>query len=150
MVDGEIEVRLPAWLSEEEASDTVADLVARIHRSTELARSVVDLRARARELALRFRLPEPAEISWSSRQARRWGSCTPSSRTIRVSTRLTRVPAYVLDAVILHELSHLVEPGHGPAFRALQDRFPDRARAEGFLEAMSLGCADGAFVAGAI
>jgi predicted metal-dependent hydrolase len=50
-------------------------------------------------------------------------------------------PGYVLDYVIVHELAHLVEHGHGPKFKDLEDRFPQRERAEGFLEAMSLGLA---------
>ena len=45
------------------------------------------------------------------------------------------------------ELAHLVEPGHGPRFHALVDRFPRNERADGFLEAMSLGCAADHFLA---
>ena len=146
LVDGVIEVRLPAWMSDHQAEEAVADLVERVRRASELARSDVDLVERARVLAARFSLPEPAEISWSTRQQKRWGSCTPAMGTIRISARLRVVPRYVLDSVILHELAHLVEAGHGPAFRALEARHPHRTKAEGFLEAMSLGCAHDQYV----
>jgi predicted metal-dependent hydrolase len=146
LVGGIIEVRLPAWLPEPDASATVEDLVRRIQRSRAVADGAVDLRARARLLAAKYGLPEPTAISWSARQEKRWGSCTPAHGTIRISTRLSRVPGYVLDAVIVHELAHLVEPGHGAAFKVLEERFPHRDRADGFLEAMSLGCADEHYV----
>ena len=44
----------------------------------------------------------------------------------------------MLDAVIVHELAHLVELGHGPEFQALADRYPKQERAYGFLLAMQL------------
>ena len=48
---------------------------------------------------------------------------------------------WVLDYVIVHELAHLREAGHGPRFQALVDRYPRAERARGFLIAKS-GSAD--------
>jgi predicted metal-dependent hydrolase len=47
-------------------------------------------------------------------------------------------PRWVLDAVIVHELAHLVEASHSAAFHALADRYPKQERAYGFLLAMQL------------
>lgn len=141
IVDGTIEVRIPAWLSDAQARRTVDDLVARLERARQLDARSTDLERRSHALARRYGLPRPHAIRWVGNQARRWGSCTPTSREIRISSRLRHAPGYVLDYVIVHELAHLVERGHGPAFRALEDRFPQRERAEGFLEAMALGLA---------
>ncbi len=141
LVDGVIEVRIPAWLSVDEESRTVAELVARLRRSHELAEGDADLDARARRLATRYQLPEPERVRWVGNQGRRWGSCTPTTGEIRISSRLRRVPRYVLDYVLLHELTHLVEDGHGPAFHALEARYPARERATGFLDALGLGLA---------
>jgi len=58
---------------------------------------------------------------------------------IRISSRLARAPEWVVDYVILHELTHLVESGHTAVFHELMTRYPKAERAEGFLEAMSLG-----------
>lgn len=145
LVGGIVEVRIPAWLSAGQEAEIVADLVARVHRARDLTVGS-DLAERAQALAKRFGLPTPADIRWSTRQQKRWGSCTPERGTVRISSRLRQVPAYVLDAVIVHELAHLVEPNHGPAFKELESRFPKRDRADGFLEAMGLGCADGLYV----
>ena len=45
----------------------------------------------------------------------RWGSCSPEGR-LSFSWRLVMAPARVLDYVVAHEVAHLAEPRHGPAF----------------------------------
>jgi hypothetical protein len=40
---------------------------------------------------------------------------------------------WVLDYVVVHELAHLVVPGHGPEFAALVARYPKAERAIGYL-----------------
>ncbi len=144
-VDGVVEVRIPAWMNATQEAETVAELVGRVARARDMAAGELDLSARAARLADEYGLPRPASIRWVTNQQKRWGSCSPGTGEIRISSRLRRVPAYVLDHVIVHELAHLVEAGHGPRFRALEDRFPRRERAEGFLDAMSLGLADDAY-----
>lgn len=130
-----MEVRIPARLSTVEEQRVVADFRRRFERSTRSAR--VDLAARARRLADAHGLRRPEQIRWASNQGARWGSCTPSTGTIRISDRLAGFPPWVLDAVIVHELAHLSEHGHGPAFRALVARYRYAERAEGFLIARS-------------
>jgi predicted metal-dependent hydrolase len=44
----------------------------------------------------------------------------------------------VLDAVIVHELAHLVHLGHTPEFWELANRYPKTERAYGFLIAKQL------------
>ncbi len=47
----------------------------------------------------------------------RWGSCSHRGN-INLATRLLLAPPAVLDAVIIHELAHLLEANHGPKFWA--------------------------------
>lgn len=47
------------------------------------------------------------------------------------------MPSWVLDYVLLHELAHLLEPRHGPAFWALLESYPRTERARGYLEGIS-------------
>ena len=64
----------------------------------------------------------------------RWGSCTPSTRRIRLNTRLVEFPVACLEYVILHELIHLKIPDHGPKFKASLDRFmPNWRHIRGYL-----------------
>ena len=81
----------------------------------------------------------PTSVRWSSRQQHRWGSCTHLEGSIRLSTSLQGMPAWVVDAVLVHELAHLVHADHSPAFRSLVDAYPDTARAMAFLSGVVHG-----------
>lgn len=48
----------------------------------------------------------------------RWGSCTPSRKTIRYSWRVIMAPIEVLNYLVAHEVAHLKHPDHSPAFWA--------------------------------
>ncbi len=137
MVDGVLEVRIPARSSRAEEERLVANFRARYEKANRAGK--VDLEARARRLARNHRLPQPTEIRWASNQAHRWGSCSPETGSIRISDRLAGLPPWVLDHVIIHELAHLEEPGHGPAFQALVTRYRWSERAEGYLLAVTGG-----------
>jgi hypothetical protein len=43
----------------------------------------------------------------------------------------------VIDYVLVHELAHLLEVGHTPAFWEWVDRYPKAERAKGFLEGVA-------------
>ena len=51
----------------------------------------------------------------------RWGSCSHVGN-INLATRLLLAPSEVLDAVIIHELAHLVEQNHSSRFWAQVER----------------------------
>lgn len=135
VVNGTIQVRVPAGLGVSEERKAVDDIVRKVRRK--LSSGPIDLTARAAQLARRYDLPEPVTVSWSDRQNLRWGSCTPANGTIRVSTRLASAPPFVLDYVLVHELAHLVVSGHGPAFDRIVDRYEKAERARGYLLAMN-------------
>ena len=99
------------------------------------------LAAMAEDLLTRY-LPDfherPSAITWRSMRER-WGSCTTSDGTIRISLRLNGTPDYVVGCVLFHELIHLRVPGHGKDFHEYLDRYPDKERAEAFLEGFEAG-----------
>ncbi|MBN1242501.1 MAG: M48 family metallopeptidase [Spirochaetales bacterium] len=60
------------------------------------------------------------------RMKTRWGSCSVRTGAIRLSLELTSKPPSCLEYVVVHELAHLLEPGHGPRFHAIIERvLPD-------------------------
>ncbi|HZQ28388.1 MAG TPA: M48 family metallopeptidase [Acidimicrobiales bacterium] len=135
-VGGVIRVSIPATMTKAEEERWVGEMVRRIERK--VVAGEVDLTARAEALADRFGLPRPSSIRWVDNQEARWGSCTPVDRTVRISSRVAGYPAWVVDYVVVHELAHLVVPGHGPDFWRVVNRYPKTERARGFLEAASL------------
>ncbi|WP_188779143.1 M48 metallopeptidase family protein [Marmoricola endophyticus] len=137
--DGEVMVlMIPARASLEEERRWTEDMLAKLLAKRRTGRAAgVDLDRRAQALADQYDLPRPTSVRWVTNQEHRWGSCTPARGTIRISHRLQDVPGYVLDSVLVHELAHLVEPHHGPRFRALAERFPRTERATGYLEALA-------------
>ncbi|MDU0478901.1 DUF45 domain-containing protein [Staphylococcus chromogenes] len=141
LVDGKIRVSIPARLSKSEEERIVRELVASVEKKvTASAKTDEDLLKRA-QLLNRKVLEGRAEIGsirWVSNQNRRWGSCSPITRDIRISHLLQDVPDYVLDAVIVHELTHtFIHSGHSAEFWQWADRAPKAERAKGFLEAYS-------------
>lgn len=51
----------------------------------------------------------------------RWGSCQPATGRICINVRLALYPPECLEYVVVHELAHLIERGHGPRFKAILD-----------------------------
>jgi predicted metal-dependent hydrolase len=139
--DGDrIVVRVPARMTRVEESQWVERMVRRVldgERRTH--RSDDELVRRARTLSDRHLdgRAVPAAVRWVDNQETLWGSCTPADRTIRLSRRLVGMPDYVVDYVLLHELAHLLVPGHGAEFWALLAPYPRLERARGYLEGVA-------------
>jgi predicted metal-dependent hydrolase len=133
-------VLIPARLSANEEQEWVARMVAKVGRAERRRRPDDDaLVARASQLSARYLdgQARPASVRWVTNQNSRWGSCTPLDGTIRLSTRLQGMPAYVVDYVLLHELTHLIVSGHGEDFWVRVNQYDLAERARGFLEGVS-------------
>jgi predicted metal-dependent hydrolase len=137
-------VLVPARFTRAQERQTVAEMVSKLQR-TEVRRAApagqsdAALLERCEYLAHRY-LPDhplPTVIRWVPPMRTRWASCTPPDGSIRVSQRLRDVPDWVLDYVLIHELAHLVEAGHGPGFWSLVRSYPRMDRAIGYLEGLS-------------
>lgn len=67
-------------------------------------------------------------------QSSRWGSCS-SSGNLSYNWRLVLAPPFVLDYVAAHEVAHLLEMNHSPAFwRVVEKTLPDIARGRTWLK----------------
>ena len=101
-------------------------------------RALHEMAARLFKLYLPDFHERPTAITWRTMRER-WGSCTTSDRTIRISLRLNGAPDYAVGCVLFHELIHLRVPGHGADFQSYLERYPDKDRAEAFLEGFEAG-----------
>lgn len=140
-VDGQFVVQAPANMSDAELQPIIENLQKRWKkRQTKSNLDDKALQRRAQELNRAYfngKLKWES-IKWVTNQNSRFGSCTPSNGTIRLSHRLASMPVFVRDYVIVHELAHLVETNHGPKFWKLVNRYPKTERARGYLMAVGL------------
>lgn len=130
-------VLIPARMSEAEERRWVGVMLDKL--AAQESRSVLgdqELTERATRLSEQYfgGRARPRSVRWVTNQNTRWGSCTPSEGSIRLSHRLQGMPEYVVDYVLLHELAHLLVPGHGPRFWRLLEAYPRTERARGYLE----------------
>ncbi|MCP2340151.1 M48 metallopeptidase family protein [Actinomadura rupiterrae] len=139
--DGDkVVVMLPSRLSKAEEEQWIATILQRLaDRERRRRPSDADLESRAHELNRRYLAGRavPASVRWVENQRTRWGSCTPDDGTIRLSTRLRGMPSWVVDYVLVHELAHLLVPGHGADFWELVGNYPKADRARGYLEGVA-------------
>lgn len=142
--EGRTIVLIPARFSKAEEKRWVADMLARLEAKerrsrTGARRSDAALLARARQLSERYLdgRARPASIRWVTNMNSRWGSCTPADGSIRICDRLREMPPWVLDYVLVHELTHLLVTGHDERFWSLVAAYPKAERARGYLEGVA-------------
>lgn len=137
-----VDVSAPSWVSEDEVRDFVrrkaawieshlaqaADTpMARASQATpeeiaqwrEVVSACVPALIAAWEPIMGVRAGKVAYRNMTSR----WGSCQPSTGRICINVRLALYPPECLEYVVVHELCHLLERGHGPRFHQLMDTF---------------------------
>jgi predicted metal-dependent hydrolase len=135
LVGGVLTVTVPMWMNAAERDHWTEEMSARFRRKMSTDR--IDLTTRARRLARQHQLSSPDDIRWVDNMRSRWGSCTPATKSIHLSSRLAAFPDWVIDYVIVHELAHLDVGAHDDQFWALVHRYPKAERAIGFLIAKS-------------
>ncbi|HLG71328.1 MAG TPA: M48 family metallopeptidase [Chloroflexota bacterium] len=133
-------VTIPARLTATQEREWVQRMAERVERARRKAARNRDdeLHARAQRLNIRYFEGKLAVtgIIYVDNQRTLHGSCTPSTGLIRINRRLSKLPRWVEDYVIVHELAHLVYGGHGPRFWELVNRYPLAERARGYLMAL--------------
>ncbi|MDQ2923325.1 MAG: M48 family metallopeptidase [Candidatus Dormibacteraeota bacterium] len=135
---GVLELLVPSWMPQAERQRWAEAMRQRIGRRMERSRpSDERLVERARTLNERH---FGSRLRWTSigfvDMAHTWGSCTFTTGAIRIARRAASLPDWVLDYLLVHELAHLDQSDHGPAFHELENRYPLTERARGYLMAL--------------
>ena len=134
-------VSAPAGVPDAKLEPVIRELARRLLRRAHAVRvnEEEDALALTRKVAGRF--PEPPSVdrvAFVTTQKARWGSYSPKTHAIRLNAALRRMPRWVLEAVVAHELAHAVHPDHSPAFWDLLRRVcPETDRAKAFLDGVS-------------
>ncbi|MFH1518086.1 MAG: SprT family zinc-dependent metalloprotease [Pseudomonadota bacterium] len=92
-------------------------------------RSRAKLKLQERLITNQDRFPSPDRFAPHAliirKLSHRWGSMSPAGRLV-LNTRLIEAPTDAIDYVITHELCHIGQPNHGPAFfKLLCEVMPD-------------------------
>ncbi len=137
VVSGEIVVRVPAHLTTAQEKDAVTKLVNHIEKTRLRAdlNSDSKLEKRAEFLNRRYfggKL-DIVSIRYVTNQRFRHGSCTATDGTIRISHKIAKMPPWVRDYVIIHELAHMVQPNHSKTFWKLVNQYEYAERARAYL-----------------
>lgn len=125
----ELHLALPTVASEPEVRSAVQDWY-RQEATRVLGERVHTLAARG----------DVRPFTWRLSSARtQWGSCNEDGR-VRLNWRLMFFPVAVIDYVVAHELAHLEELNHGPAFwREVERLLPDFRAARDRIKDEELG-----------
>lgn len=138
MASGVLEIVVPSTMPAVERQHWADVMWRRLERRAERKRpSDERLAERAQKLNERH---FGGRLRWTSigfaEMDRLWGSCTFTDGAIRIARRAASLPEWVLDYLVMHELAHLLQSDHGPAFHELENRYPLTERAKGYLLAV--------------
>jgi hypothetical protein len=141
---GVLELLVPDWMPAAERTRWAEVMRQRLEKRIRRSRPSDDrLAERARSLNERH---FGGRLRWTSiafvEMTHLWGSCTVTTGAIRIARRAASLPEWVLDYLLVHEMSHLEHGDHGPAFREMESRYPLSERARGYLMALDHGAAD--------
>lgn len=82
------------------------------------------------EVIIQERLPywsKKTNIPYNSVKVRdaktKYGSCIPTKKALHFSSRLVMLSKEAIDAVIVHELCHVIHPNHGKEFYNLVEKY---------------------------
>ena len=126
--DHDVVIRVPKGADEHLKNEAIGKLLSRVFSSL-FHKDIVDRVAYYNETYFQERIDN---VRLKNNQSN-WGSCS-SKRNINLSSRLLFAPTAVLDYVIVHELSHLKEMNHSPAFwKIVREVMPDYKEKEKWL-----------------
>ena len=139
LVDDVLKIYLPSSLSKREEERWIKYMKDRFIERRESISSEKHLIERAERINKKFfNSSLNFSIRYTSNQNKRFGSCTPETRRIRISDRVAKMPSWVQDYVILHELTHLIHPDHSKKFWEKVNEYKYTERAKGYLIAVGM------------
>lgn len=140
---GKVQVSAPPWVSEKEILSFVRSKKSWIEKRQQKTTLSDSKNSASVEEIAAWRAAVEQEVpvliaKWESimgvksqkiayrNMTSRWGSCNPSTGRICINIQLARYPHECLEYVVVHELCHLRERGHGPRFKSLMTHYlPD-------------------------
>ena len=140
--NGTILLRVPERTSQRVIQNSIREIEKTIQnqKPKRIGRTDEDLQIRADYLNQRYlkNQIEWTSIRWVNNMKYRLGSCTtggPTDGHIRISSIIKNYPQYVIDYILIHELSHRLYPNHSKDFwQFVRRHYPNTDKAIGFIE----------------
>ncbi|UCD14387.1 MAG: M48 family metallopeptidase [Thermoplasmatales archaeon] len=141
MVDSKLWIYLPSGLTKAEEQKWITTMIEKSENQKRRQKLNSDglLQKRAKELNKEyFNGVLDFDIKYVTNQISKFGSCTPKTNMIRISDRIAKMPKWVRDYVIIHELAHLDNPNHSRKFWKKVNQYKYAERAKGYLIAVGM------------
>ena len=138
-------IYLPSGMTESEEKKWIDKMVkwGQRHKQRKQLNGNEELLKRAQELnKIYFYGSLDFSIKFVTNQNTRFGSCTTANKSIRISDRLNKMPRWVQDYVIIHELAHILHPNHTKRFWEKVNQYKYAERAKGYLIAVGMSSDD--------
>jgi len=139
--ENELLIYLPSGLSKSEENQWVEKMCQHMEKKMQKCEPDSDaLLKRANELNRRYFNGKIKinSIKYVTNQNSIFGSCNPRKGTIRISHRVAKMPQWVKDYLIIHEMAHFISPDHSKTFREMVNRYMYAERARGYLIAKGM------------
>lgn len=113
----QLKIKLPEGIQDEDIKFNVDNVIKKLFKINT-------------EVLINDRLPywsKITELKYNQVKVRdatsRYGSCMPSKKNLYFSSRLIMLPEEIVDAIIVHELCHLVYKNHDKQFYGLVEKY---------------------------
>ena len=132
---GEVVVSIPTWIkpNDPQVKHFIKAGLQKLDsylpdKKPEIQHDPASVRRLLDEWAARMNV-QPKRVQFRQ-MTRKWGSCS-SKGSVTLNESLFYLPHHLVEYVVVHELAHLVELNHSPAFWALLGEYlPDYAERE--------------------
>ena len=139
------EIRLKLEKSLKEFVITLPEVIKKEEIDYNVKNAIKQLFKNNTEAILCKKLPywsKKTGINYTSYQVRdaktKYGSCVPQTKALHFSSRLVMLKSEAIDAVIVHELCHIVHPNHSNEFYNLVESFmPNYSELDKYLKGVS-------------
>ena len=141
MVKGELWLYVPMGLTAKQEEKWVHTMQKRFENQKrhQILNTDGSLQKRAQEINNQFFGGTlEFEIQYVTNQTSKFGCCDTRKKRIRISDRVARMPYWVQDYVLIHELAHLEYPNHSKQFWAKVNQYRYVERAKGYLIAVGM------------
>lgn len=142
VVDGKMHIYAPVGVSDDKLTEVIRNFNKRFERQK--LKKELKIKENLHPVAQKLNKKyfggkvKIASIEYAANQHKIFGSCSCRKGTIRISHRLTSMPQWVRDYVIVHEMAHIIQPNHSKSFWEIVSRYKLAERARGYLMAKGL------------